>query len=324
MGQLNIMSTGTSLKMPSVTPSIQPSPTAVVDLSIVQNLAALLAALSATMGAGDANKNIVFLSSVSLKNLRPNASGKYDADGVVRAINVMPPALQAWVSQALGSTPQMLAGQPYANSVAALQSKNVTSLALLLAGIPAGRYSGTVTTASAPAKTTLLAALKLLPVTTVATAKPVAPKLSPKLAADVPNPQKDVLCADGYYRDASGMCVAQPVAQQPPSQQPAAVQQAAAAQAQPAADQTTVDSATAPSPSDLVVPAEVTPLPAATVPTSNVPWLYIGIGAAGVAAVGLFMMNRGSRSTPNRRRKSASKRAKNRGRKRARRHSRRS
>jgi len=256
-----------------------------IDPAIIAALGTYLTALGGAFGSSDTNRTPMITSGVLLKSLKPNSFGKIDPAAVTQSLNIMPPALQTYAANALSMNASQLAGAPYADAAAALRQMGVLSITGLLSDIAAGKYDGTLPTVS----------VKLSPSLALKTPVLLAPQGSPALVTTVataantastatPDPHADVQCPDGYYRDANGLCLLPDT----PASLP------------PAADTTSQNTL---GPSDLVGPSEAVPQPVTQAATSSFPWLYVGIGAAGLAVVGWALMSRKS-ATPNRSRKS--------------------
>lgn len=275
-----------------------------IDPAVVAALGALLAAGGGALATSDAARVPMILAGASLKGMKPNQWGKIDPTAVMNALNIMSPTAQAFVTQmlTLGATPGMLDGQPYADAVASVRALGITSLAAFMSDITAGKYAGTLPTVSVKLSPSIMASAALK---TQVAATAVANAQTKQAVADQ---AAQNFAATQAAADAAAAQQAQAQADAAAAAAAAATQAAAAATAQ-AAQQT--DGGVGPS--DLVVTDPTTGLPATTTTTthsgSSFPWLYVGIGAAGLAVVGWVLMSRKS-STPNRSRRSK----KNRGR----------
>lgn len=304
-GGASLLPTGLTVNKTTVPSTTAPTRVDVgIDPAIVAGLAALLTAVGGALAVTDSSRVPMVFAGAALKGMKPNQWGKIDSTSVMNALNVMSPTAQAFITQvlALGASPQMLAGAPYAAAVTNMRAMGFTSLARFMSDIAAGKYAGTL--------------------------PPVSTKLSPTVMASAA--LKTQVAATAVSNAQTKQAVADQAAQQF-AQTQAAADAAAAAQAQAQADaaaavaaQAAQDAANATaqaaqqtdhgvSPSDLVAPSEATPpssmLTTPSTSAANFPWLYVGIGAAGLAVVGWVLMSRKS-STPNRSRGSK----KNRGR----------
>jgi len=268
-----------------------PAPTARtnvgIDPAIIAALGTYLTALGGSFGSSDTNRTPMITSGVLLKALKPNSFGKIDPAAVTQALNIMSPALQAYAANALSMNASLLAGAPYADAAAALRQLGVLSITGLLSDIAAGKYDGTLPTVSV--KLNALAALK----TQAATSALVTAQTQQAVA----NQAAQQAAATQAASDAAA------------AQQAQANADAAAAAAQAAQDAANAAMATAQTgdpgvgPSDLVgSTTQAMPVTSSAASGSYMTWVYVGVGAAALAAVGWVLMSR--KSTPNRSRKS--------------------
>jgi len=255
-----------------------------------------------------ASRIAVVLGLAYMAALRPNQFGRFDTAKVSQALMAIPEADRAILDSVVN--PLKADGrQAYFPAVTSPETRALSryTISKLLADIAAGRYAGT----PAPTRTNLVrAGIKMpLPGGGLLTKAPPKDPEPPPAREGV----KEVMCTDGYVRDADGLCVpgaAPPVQEKKPAvaveepkkeeeQPPAATQEVVPKD--PRVDGERDDmSWHRYGPPEPAIPSEIVEQAAPSKGPLGLAWKWWLIGGASVVGVGLWMSS--NKVTPNKRR----------------------
>lgn len=280
--------TGLTVSQPATTTTSSTLVNVGVPAALIAAIAAHLDALGKSMGSGDAGRPPILLAAAALKLQRPNQYGLIDPAKAASALSIVP----VTVSQP-SDRPYMPATVVRVRDFVdrSLATAGLPKISTVLSDIAAGKYAGSAPTQNLNlASLTAAAALKSQTAVTAATSAQTQQTIANQAAATAQQTQAAA--------DQAAAQQAQAAADQAAAAAQAAAQDAAAAMTQ-VAQSTPGDQSSSVGPSDLV-PAQPPAQAAPSGGIAGVPWLYVGIGAAGLAVVGWLYMSR-KPSTPNRR-----------------------